>query len=224
MSRPSLPGSPPSQPSPYRYLGRGGGSDRPLRLQMVLALVAGLVLVAVPLYLWRRPRPEPIASAGAATADQAGLAVTRGTGTVPVAKHFDLPPPKPVRGVYLEPFQTLKCESSGPGKTPPDKCDRLTTIEDALARAVRETFACAPEAKVPYKISYVLEVDFRKKTQNVFMGKSSTLPRERTRELLKCVRKAFPKADLSVVPHQYARYRMQLVASYPAVDAVAEGP
>src|SRR5262245_64699055 len=70
MNRPPFPSSssPPSQPSPYRYLGRGGG-ERPVRLQIIIALVAGLILVAVPLYLWRRPKPESIPSADAATAD-----------------------------------------------------------------------------------------------------------------------------------------------------------
>src|SRR6516165_1150867 len=71
MNRPPFTSSPPSQPSPYRYLGRGG-SERPVKLQLIIALVAGLILVAVPLYLWRRPRPEPIPSADAAVAADAG--------------------------------------------------------------------------------------------------------------------------------------------------------
>ena len=68
MNRPPFTSSPPSQPSPYRYLGRGGG-ERPVKLQLIIALVAGLILVAVPLYLWRRPRPEPIPTADAAVVD-----------------------------------------------------------------------------------------------------------------------------------------------------------
>src|SRR6187455_60431 len=73
MNRSSFRSSPPSQPSPYRYLGRGGG-ERPVRLQIIIALVAGLILVAVPLYLWRRPHPESIPTADAAVAD-AGVQV-----------------------------------------------------------------------------------------------------------------------------------------------------
>src|SRR3954453_9150683 len=67
LNRSPFRSSPPSQPSPYRYLGRGGG-ERPVRLQIVMALIATLVLVAVPLYLWRRPQPESIPSADAAVA------------------------------------------------------------------------------------------------------------------------------------------------------------
>ena len=67
MARLPLRSTPPSQPSPYRYLGRGG-AERPVKVQIIIALVAGLVLVAVPLYLWRRPQPETIPSADAATA------------------------------------------------------------------------------------------------------------------------------------------------------------
>src|SRR5689334_23417156 len=111
MNRPPFPSSPPSQPSPYRYLGRGGG-ERPVKLQIIIALVAGLILVAVPLYLWRRPRPESIPSADAAVVD-AGAPVS------PIVA-FDAGPPG---GVTVSPFTTIKCENPGPGKTLPERCD-----------------------------------------------------------------------------------------------------
>src|SRR6185312_16646993 len=107
MIRPPFPSSPPSQPSPYRYLGRGGG-ERPVRLQIIIALVAGLILVAVPLYLWRRPRPEPIPSADAAVVD-AGAPPS-----VSAIVAFDAG----VTGISLTPFSTIRCENPGPGKTP----------------------------------------------------------------------------------------------------------
>src|SRR3954464_6549214 len=123
MIRPPFPSSPPSQPSPYRYLGRGGG-ERPVRLQIIISLVAGLILVAVPLYLWRRPRPESIPSADAAVAD-AGAP----SSASPVVA-FDA---GPAGGITLSPFTTLKCENPGPGKTSPDRCDHVTFFEDGLA-------------------------------------------------------------------------------------------
>src|SRR3954470_20008719 len=98
MIRPPFPSSPPSQPSPYRYLGRGG-SERPVRLQIIIALVAGLILVAVPLYLWRRPHPESIPSADAAVADAGALEA----GSPIVAFGAS-----PAGGVTLSPFTTLK--------------------------------------------------------------------------------------------------------------------
>jgi hypothetical protein len=105
MNRPPFTSSPPSQPSPYRYLGRGG-SERPVKLQLIIALVAGLILVAVPLYLWRRPRPESIPSADAAVAD-AGVAAPA---TTVVA--FDAG----VTGISLSPFSTIRCENPVPAR------------------------------------------------------------------------------------------------------------
>src|SRR3954454_19401475 len=111
MIRPPYPSSPPSQPSPYRYLGRGGG-ERPVKLQLIIALVAGLILVAVPLYLWRRPRPESIPSADAAVVDGGASSMS------PIVA-FDAG----ATGITLSPFTTIRCENPGPGKTPPERCD-----------------------------------------------------------------------------------------------------
>lgn len=202
MTRPLFPSSPPTQPSPYRYLGRGGG-ERPVRLQIIIALVAGLILVAVPLYLWRRPKPEAVPSADAATAD-AGPPVDAGPQT---------PPPPP--GVTLSPFTTLRCENPGPGKTPPERCDHVTFFEDALARAIRENAACAPPTREPFTVSYVLEMDFRRKRTNLYAGKSSTIKRTRTKELVRCIEKAMPQPDWGTIPHQYVKYRVNVSATYP---------
>src|SRR5262245_27190617 len=170
-SRPPLLG-PPSQPSPYRYLGRGGG-ERPVRLQIVIALVAGLILVAVPLYLWRRPKPESIPSADAAVASA--------TAPTPVAPPpIDAGPP----GIKLSPFTTIRCENPGPEKTPPERCAHIPFIEDGLARAIRENAPCAVASKTPYTVSFVLEMDFRRKRSNLFVGKSTTVKRAKTKELL----------------------------------------
>src|SRR3954465_1696477 len=104
MNRPPFTSSPPSQPSPYRYLGRGGG-ERPVRLQIIIALVAGLILVAVPLYLWRRPRPESIPSAAAAALIDAGAPET-GAGAGPNIVSFDAGPPG---GITVAAPQTIRC-------------------------------------------------------------------------------------------------------------------
>src|SRR4051812_31429118 len=164
MNRSPFPSSPPSQPSPYRYLGRGGG-ERPVRLQLIIALVAALILVAVPLYLWRRPRPEPIPSADAAVVD-AGV-----PDASPIIA-FDAAPPV---GVTLSPFTTIKCENPGPGKTPPERCDHLTFFEDSLARAIRANPSCVPSSKTETNVSFVMAADFRRKQFTLFAGKSSRL-------------------------------------------------
>lgn len=210
-SRPPLLG-PPSQPSPYRYLGRGGG-ERPVRLQIVIALVAGLILVAVPLYLWRRPRPESIPSADAAVAADAGPPADASAD----AMFQPTTPPPPV--VQLSTFTTLKCENPGPGKTPPERCDHVPFFEDGLARAIRDNAACAPAGSTPTKVSFVMEVDFRRKRTNLFIGKSSTLKKEKGKELLRCVTRGMPTPDWGTIVHQYSRYKVNVTATYPPRDA-----
>lgn len=208
MTRPPFPTSPPSQPSPYRYLGRGGG-DRPLKLQLIVALVAALILVAVPLYLWRRPRPEPIPTADAAVSSSS-------TPTASPIVAFDT---GPVGGITLSPFTTLRCTKPGPGKTEPERCDRITTLEDSLARTIREHASCAPASKTPFTVSFVMETDFRRKKLTLFTGKSSTLKREKAKELLRCVKRAMPAPEWSTIPHQYVQYKVNVTAAYPARDA-----
>jgi len=66
-SFPSVPGEP-----RVRRLGVGssGGGDRPLRAQVIVALVCTAMLIAVPLYLLRKPGTKTAArlpSASAAT-------------------------------------------------------------------------------------------------------------------------------------------------------------
>jgi hypothetical protein len=209
MNRPPFPSSPPSQPSPYRYLGRGGG-ERPLRLQIVIALVAALIVVAVPLYLWRRPQSEPIPSADAAIS--AGMNLFDG-GSPIVA--FDA---GVTGGVTLSPFTTIRCKNPGPGKTPPERCDHVTFFEDGLARAIRDNTACAPSANTSFTVSFVMETDFRAKKLTLFAGKSSTLKREKAQKLLQCVKRAMPSPDWGTIPHQYVGYKVNVVATYPPSD------
>ena len=213
MNRSPLSSSPPSQPSPYRYLGRGGG-DRPVRVQIIIALVAGMILVAVPLYLWRRPKPESIPSADAAVAADGG-APDSGANP-PVFAIAAGPPP-----VSLSSFSTIRCQNPGPGKTAPERCDHVTFFEDGLARAIRENTACAPTGKSQVTVSFVYEFDFKTKKTNLFSGKSSSVKKEKVKELLRCVKRALPKPDWPTIPHQYARYKINVSATYPSVSPVS---
>jgi hypothetical protein len=211
MNRPPFPSSPPSQPSPYRYLGRGGG-ERPVRLQIIIALVAGLILVAVPLYLWRRPRPESIPSADAAVADA-------GAGDGASASSIVAFDAGPAVGVTISQPATIKCENPGPGKTPPERCDHVTYFEDSLAKTIRDNTACAPSSKASFTVSFVMETDFNRKKLSLLAGKSSSLKRAKALQLLRCVKKAMPSPDWGTIPHQYVRYKVNVVATYPPSDS-----
>jgi len=176
---------------------------------MIIALVAGLVLVAVPLYLWRRPGPNDAAD-DVAAAEDGGAAID---GAVPYVPLIDAGPMAPK--VKLSPFKTVRCQDPGPGKTPPERCDHITFFEEALARAIRENVLCAPATKEGTNVSFVMEIDFRRKTRKVYWGKSSSVSRSRTKELFRCVVRALPTPEWSTVPHQHAKYVVNVVATYP---------
>jgi hypothetical protein len=205
------PSLPPSQPAPFRHLGTGA-ADRSVRVQMVIALVAGLVMVAVPLYLWRRPKADPSARP-ASSADGAGggssmsaLASASGGAAVP-------DPPSP-RGVTLGEPKISKCKKAG-GKTPPEQCDRQPFFEEALVKAIRDNVSCAPMLPTGGTINYVLDVDYKAKKVKTWSGKSSTVKKKQAKEVLACVSRALPSADWSQIPHQHQKYSITLMATYP---------
>jgi hypothetical protein len=218
--RPPLRSTPPQSGAPYRYLGRGGG-ERPVRVQIILALVAALVLVAIPLYLWRRPQPANIPSADAATSSQAppvptpmvGGPLPSATGTMQGGA------PGAEIKVEVAPVKTLKCQDPGPGRTPTERCDGIRFFEDGLTRAIKDSAACAPPSKNGYVVSYVLEFHFGKKRTNLFLGKSTTLSKSRRKELIRCVERGLPTPDWDRIPHQHLKYTINAVASYPPSEA-----
>ena len=224
--RPPLRSTPPSTPSPYRYLGRGGG-ERPVRVQLILALVAALVLVAVPLYLWRRPRPADLPTADAATAPtQAPATPVLGASPQPVSSdaaasdavpRLVVPPSTPK--VEVSPVKTLKCQDPGPGRTPAERCDGIRFFEDGLVRAIKDSSTCATPSRSGLVASYVLEMHFGKRRTNLFFGKSTNVPKGQRKELLRCVERALPTPDWDRIPHQHLRYTINAAATYPPADA-----
>lgn len=220
--RPPVRSVPPSSPSPYRYLGRGGG-ERPVRVQVILALVAALVLVAVPLYLWRRPQPANIPSADAATvASGALLPPPAPSPGAPDPQQLVVPPSGPQ--IQIAPIKTLRCQDPGPGRTPPERCDGIRFFEDSLTRAIRDSAACAPATKNGFVVSYVLDMHFGKKRTNLTLGRSTTLPKSRRRELLRCVEKAMQTPDWDRIPHQHLKYTINAIATYPAIAPAEDAP
>ena len=61
-----------------------------------------------------------------------------------------------------------------------------------------------------------MESDFRRKKLHLFTGKSSSIKREKARELLQCAKHRMPSPDWSAIPHQFTRYKVSLVVTYPA--------
>jgi hypothetical protein len=205
-SFPSVPGEP-----RVRRLGVGSssGGDRPLRAQVIVALVCAAMLIAVPLYLWRKPSTrttpgQPVAS-GSSSAGPLALPKAPATAAAPAA-----PPPRLTLGAV----QKVRCGAT-PSATQNEGtlCDTLGPFEEALKKAVLTSEDCAPKAKGKGSINYVLTIDFAHKKLHVFPGASGEWRGKVARRATTCVNNAVKIGDWSV-PHQYRYYAIAVLATY----------
>ena len=209
-SRPSFPA--PSEPS-LRRLGvggrGGGGGDRPLRAQLVIALVVGLILLGVPLYLMRRPSGTENAPVDGGLSDAWVVAsdARRDAGSDGGGDGH---------AVKLGPVQRVKCSAS-PGSSGQEGalCDSLEFFEKALAESIRKNVACAPRTGKQGTLNYVLKIDFRNKTLGVFPGASGEWKGPQARRAATCVRRALPAPPWDTIQHQYRYYMIAIMATYP---------
>ena len=212
-TRPPFP-SAPSEPS-LRRLGTGSASsgDRPIRAQLVVALVALIILLAVPLYLWRRPSARVTGSdAGVPSASSPLLAAS----ALPPAA---LPAPFRVEPVRASPLQRVRCGASRAKATASVPCDALPVLERAFVEAIQKTPDCSPKTAKEGSINYVLEVDFAKKSIHVFPGQSGDWHGPSSRRATKCVERALGKPDLASMTHNYAYYALAVMAAYRGTGA-----
>jgi len=215
-SRHSFPA--PSEPS-LRRLGVGGGSggDRPIRAQIVVAIVALLILVGVPLYLWRRPSGDENADqVPDASAEAAIVASVMGGAPRPEASAAG------EERVRLGPVQRVKCSASARSRGQEGNlCDAVPFFEDALGKAIRENVDCAPRTGKEGSINYVLRVDFTRKQYGVFAGASGTWRGPQAKRSAKCVKRALAVPQWDKLQHQYRYYLIAILATYPPPGAVA---
>lgn len=194
-------------------VGSASGADRPLRAQLVVALVALLVLVAVPLYLWRRPsEAEPeVPATSASVVAPAMPTVTGDDGGLN-------------ERVSLAPAQRIKCSASQRATGQEGNlCDQLRFFEDALSKAIRENTDCAPEGEGT--INYVLRVDFKQQSVHVYPGASGKWKGPAARKATKCVKRALPAPPWTSIQHQYQFYQIAILATYrPRQSAGAPAP
>jgi hypothetical protein len=205
-SFPSVPGEP-----RVRRLGVGssGGPDRPLRAQVVVALVCAAMLIAVPLYLWRKPSTRTGAAPVSASASASASAAARLL--APLAPPA---PPTPPARLTLGAVQKVRCGAS-PAATPNEGtlCDTLGPFEEALKKAVLTNEDCAPKSKVKGSINYVLTVDFAHKKLHVFPGASGDWRGKQARRATSCIGNAVKVGDWNI-PHQYRFYALAVLATY----------
>src|SRR5262245_62562159 len=177
---------------------------------MIYGLVALLVLVARPLYRLRRPKPVGPAAPDAGL--RADLADAGRTETGALAEAPDAGASK--RVVLGEP-RAVRCTPKGGGRVMAERCDHLVAIEDALARSIRENVACAPPSATPFTVSFVLTVDFDRKKLHLWAGRSGTLKKRSSGDLIRCVEHGITPPDFAAFAHQYAKYDINVMASYP---------
>lgn len=191
-----------------RRLGTGssGGGDRPLRAQVIVALVCVAMLIAVPLYLLRKPSTNTATPAPSASGSALGPQV------VP-RPSVDAAPAVPPR-LSLGPVQKVRCGSSA--ASAPNEgalCDTLAPFEEALKKAIVDTESCAPKTNAKGSINYVLTVDFTRKKTHVYPGASGEWRGKQARRATKCVAQAIKVQDWNI-PHQYRFYAIAVLASY----------
>lgn len=206
-SFPSVPGEP-----RVRRLGVGSssGGDRPLRAQVIVALVCTAMLIAVPLYLLRRPSLK----GASASLPSASAAPSAGPLAAPSAAPANAAAPVSPPRLTLGAVQKVRCGAS-PAATPTDAalCDTLPAFEEALKKAIVSSEDCAPKPKAKGSINYVLNVDFAHKKLHVFPGASGEWRGKQARRATSCVESAVKVSDWAV-PHQYRFYGIAILASY----------
>lgn len=198
---------------PRQATRKGPDTEPPSRVHLAIALVAGLTLIAFPLFLWVRPSIDS-SEAPAASASIEALA----------AASSDLEPAEELEEATVESKSdqvTLgkvwidKCEKPGPGKTPPEQCDRQPWFEQTLVRAVLENTACAPERPSGGTVSIVMRVDHRRRKVDVFAGKSGSIRGRSAAGLMKCIERSVPEPNWDSLAHEHTKYIIAVLATYP---------
>jgi hypothetical protein len=178
---------------------------------MVLGLLALLVLVALPVYLLRRPKPTQTPATEPAPKPEASSAFVLPEAGPPVV----IPEPAPSKRIQLSDPKTARCVPKGGGRSTTERCDRVPPFEDALARAIRDNVACAPPAMAAYTVSFVLSLDFDRKSMHLWAGRSGTMKKRSSGDLIRCVEHAIVPPDWDTVAHQYQKYDVNVIAAYP---------
>ena len=206
------PSHPPSEPRPARRSFVEPARDAPVRLQLLGALLLPFLLIAGLLYVWRRPRADESAKvdAGANPPASAEATATVDAGA-PAA------PAGPA--VKLGEVKILGCQDARK-KLPPEQCDHVPLVEQALVKAIESQSKCLPESAGAGSIEYAVDVTFTRKRTPVVLS----LPRagrsfknaKVVGPCAKAVRAQLATLSLEGAPHTHARYKLSVVATYGA--------
>src|SRR5262249_42723955 len=118
-----------------------------------------------------------------------------------------------------------ECHDHGSKRTPSDQCDHLVAFEKAFAKAIEDAATCVPTsaAATGGVLPFVADVSFGRKKNPVVVniGKEGrTIKSTRTGSACAtAVRRGIPESLLESLPHAHTRYKIQVVATYPASAA-----
>ena len=203
---------PPSEPHPSFTRSRPPAAstpleDRPVRVQLFVAVVLGLVLFATG-WLWRHPRSGgDTASSEAAVPSDAG---DPDAGSAAVAAADAAPSP-----VSLSEARVLGCHDRGPKVTAPEDCDHLASVEQALSQAIEHSVACYPAAQDTGTIEYLADVSFSRHHLRLSLPRAgrSTHDRKVVKACAAAVRESM-HLELDGIDHRHSRYEISITATY----------
>jgi hypothetical protein len=206
------PSHPPSDPHPALVRGLFAVEERPMRVQLIAALVLGLVLVGTGLFLWRRPHVPAEAQAAAEAASASASAA--------LAQAVITPGPSasaaPVGPVALSEPRVVACHDRGSKKTAPDQCDHVAPVEKALEDAIRKAATCVPTDSTSGTIEYVADVSFsrHKVLLTLPRGGRSLSDKKVLHACSSAIRSTMQDLSLDGIDHQHARYSIAVTATY----------
>jgi hypothetical protein len=203
---------PPSEPHPSFSRSRPPApstplEDRPVRVQLLVAVVLGLVLFATG-WLWRHPRANADGSGSGGTALADAGESDEGGATAAVV---DAAPPP----VTLSEARVLGCHDRGPRVTAPEDCDHLASVEQALTQAIERSVACFPITQDGATIEYLADVSFSRHRLRLSLPRAgrSTHDRKVVSACAAAVRDSM-HVELEHVDHRHARYEISVTATY----------
>lgn len=193
--------------------------DRVGKIQLVIVGLLLLTLVTIPLYLWQRPRAQEVHEVARPLVAPGGQGDMHGESA---AASHGIDAGIAAHGLSLSEMTIVSCHDPGPKKTPPEACDRLPSFESAFAAAIVRSADCVPPSAGGGTIQYEADVGFARARNKVAVR----VPRDgRTVKDLKvalacagAVKRELATVPLDV-PHEHARYKIAVTASYPGSAA-----